>query len=472
MDDLSRMSDVEGDADADGDVAVAVIDGRRAWPAGQPGSDAVRSPAPKSRSLSDGAGTGTPKLSPSPYIVGPTRRQSKDDIAIRDKDRERMPSPSTPVRAAFAPAASRGLSLQMPHQQDAPSQSGYARPAPPSPKHEHAHPYASPTNILPRRSRGMDFSRAATSLHHSTLADQASPDSSPTIGSRAMNIPGRRAADYGSAEQTSTSLWSMMGSQERMHISGSAGSTSHAMAMSDLSSSSDDDDYMDEDMEEPYVTTPQVQKTAMPGPSAAAMGAPWMPGSPAPNNLWSFQQRQRQRQRKHPKKKPRGPLLGFHSPAASAITSKSPPNNLIGPMDMSPHARRESISWAANQLHISGNESDDSHGRHADAAETPSRPSIVRRSVTRRGNLLVRLLSPECKTRILTFAAQNQGVCPYPRRSCGRGRTHRIRIPAGSRSRPPGPRERHGPRAEVSSAPVVGIHGPVQPHHGNARRPR
>ena len=386
MDDLLRMSDVEGDIDGDGDVAAAVIDGRRGWPAG---SDAVRSSTTKSRSLSDGAGSGTPKLSPSPYIVGPTRRQSKDDIAIRDKDREHMPSPSTPVRAAFPPAASRGLSLQMPPQQDAPSQS-YARPAPPSPKHEHSHPYASPTNILPRRSRGMDFSRAATSLHHSTLADQASPDSSPTIGSRAMNIPGRRA-EYGSAEQTSTSLWSMMGSQERMHISGSVGSTN--LAISDLSSSSDDDEYMDEDMEEAYVTPPQVQKTAMPGPSA--MGAPWMPGSPAPNNLWSFQQRQRQRQRKHPKKKPRGPLgLGFHSPAASGMMSKSPPNNLIGPMDMSPHARRESISWAANQLHISGNESDDSHGRHADGAETPSRPSIVRRTVTRRGNLLVGLVSP------------------------------------------------------------------------------
>jgi hypothetical protein len=280
----------------------------------------------------------------------------------------------------------------MPQQHDAASQSGYVRPAPLSPKHEHA--FASPTNILPRRSRGLDFSRAATSLHHSILADPASPDSSPTIGSRAMNIPGRRA-EYGHAEQTSTSLWSMMGNQERMHISGSVGSTGHAI--SDLSSSSDEDDYMDEDMEEAYVTTPQVQKTALPMPMPGGpppMGAPWMPASPAANNLWSFQHRQRQR--KHPKRKPRGPLgLGFHSPAASGVMSKSPPNNnsnnLIGPMDMSPHSRRESISWAANQLHISGNESDDSHSRHVDGGDTPSRPSIVRRTVTRRGNLLVGL---------------------------------------------------------------------------------
>lgn len=263
MDDLSRMSDVEGEVEA------AVIDDR----VGGPPHRDIRSPVPKSRSLSDGGGT--PKLSPSPYIVEESRRRSKDDIAIRDKDREHMSSlsslsslPSTPVRAGFPV---RGLSLQMP-QRDAASPacpSGYVRPAPLSPKLEHA--YASPTNILPRRSRGLDFSRAATSLHHSTLAEPTSPDSSPTIGSRAVSIPGRRNAEYGATEHTSTSLWSMMGNQERMHISSSVGSTS--LAISDLSSTSDDDDYMDEDMEEAYVTTPQVHKTGM-SSAGAAMGAP------------------------------------------------------------------------------------------------------------------------------------------------------------------------------------------------------
>jgi D-3-phosphoglycerate dehydrogenase len=189
-----------------------------------------------------------------------------------------------------------------------------------------------------------------------------------------MSIPGRRAAEYGGADQTSTSLWSIMGNQERMHISSSVGSTSHAI--SDLSSSSDDDDYMDEDMEDAYVTTPQVQRVGM----HAASG-----------NLLSFQQRQRQR--KHPKKKPRGPLgLGFYSPAP--VMSKSPPNNLIAANDMSLHARRESISSAANQLHISGNESDENHNRQLDGVDSPLRPSIVRRTVTRRGNLLVGPLLP------------------------------------------------------------------------------
>ncbi|KXX75027.1 hypothetical protein MMYC01_209316 [Madurella mycetomatis] len=379
MDHLSRMSHVGREFD------VAVSDAESSRGASGPSSE-IRSPAPKTRSLSDGGGT-PGKLSPSPHIVEAARRQSKDDIAIRDKEHEVASSlPSTPIRAGFS---IRGLSLQMPQRDSAASpaqQGGYVRPAPLSPKLDHSHIYASPTNILPRRSRGLDFSRAATSLHHSTLADQASPDSSPTIGSRAMNIPGRRGAEYGTAEQTSTSLWSMMGNQERMHISSSVGSTSHAL--SDLSSSSDDDDFMDEDMDEAYVTTPQVPRMGMPGSSGAVAGTPWMPGSPAANSLLSFQQRQRQR--KQSKKKARGPFgLGFHSPAAPGVMPRSPPNNLVGPKDLSlPHTRRESISWAANQLHISGNESDDSINRQLEGVDSPSRPSVVRRAVTRRGNLL------------------------------------------------------------------------------------
>ncbi|KAK3303252.1 D-isomer specific 2-hydroxyacid dehydrogenase [Chaetomium strumarium] len=370
--DLSRMSDVEGDSEP----AVAGCNhNKRPWSP----SRGIRSPATRTRSHSDGGGT--PRLSPSPHIAKAARSQSKDDIVIRDKDHEHtFLLPSTPIRVEFP---GRGLSLQLARDDSAsPAQPSHVRPAPPSPKLEHI--YASPTNILPRRSRGLDFSRAATSLHHSTLADQASPDASPTIGSRAMNIPGRRAAEYGPAEQTSTSLWSMMGNQERMQISSSVGSTSHAI--SDLSSSSDDDDYMDEDMDDAYVTTPQVPKTAMSG-GTAAMGAPWPSGSPAVNSLLSFQQRQRQR-KPHRRNARRQLGLGFHSPAAPGIMSRSPPSNLTGPNDMSPHARRESISWAANQLHISGNESDDSHSRQQEGLDSPLRPSVVRRAVTRRGNLL------------------------------------------------------------------------------------
>lgn len=364
MDDVSRMSDMDGDFDA---------------------LKEIKSPLTKTRSLSDG---GTPKLNPSPHIFEAKRHQSKDDIGIRDKDVEPLSQPqpvlpSTPIRAGFP---IRGLSLQMPQQSQAAQPASYVQPAPLSPKLDHSNIYASPTNILPRRSRGLDFSRAATSLHHSTLADQATPDSSPTIGSRAMNIPGRRN-DFGPSEQTS-SLWSVMGN-DRMHVSSSLGSNTHIL--SDSSSSSDDDDFMDEDMEDNFVTTPQVAKPSM--PISGLGGTPWMPGgggSPSVNSMLSFQQRQRVR--KQSRKKPRGPLgLGFHASAIASGLSKSPPANMSREMS-SPHNRRESISWAANQLHISGNESDDNAARTADASESPSRPGVIRRAVTRRGNLLVRKL--------------------------------------------------------------------------------
>jgi hypothetical protein len=61
------------------------------------------------------------------------------------------------------------------------------------------------------------------------------------------------------------------------------------------------------------------------------------------------------------------------------------------------HSRRESISWAANQLHISGSESDDgtlkSTLENVDGMPiTPGRDGqrgVIRRAVTRRGNMLV-----------------------------------------------------------------------------------
>ena len=166
-----RPHDYDAVAVMDDDVAADMT--RRPTDA-QRTRDNLRSP--KTRSLSDGGGTPA-KLSPSPLIIEAARKTSKDDNHIRDYT---PPAPSTPNRASFPP---RGLSIHMlPHRDQAsPVQSSataFTKPAPLSPKLDHAHILASPTNILPRRSRGLDFSRAATSLHHSTLAEQSSPDSS------------------------------------------------------------------------------------------------------------------------------------------------------------------------------------------------------------------------------------------------------------------------------------------------------
>lgn len=332
---------------------------------GRPLTAFGRTPRSKARSLSDSGGTPS-KLSPSPLILETSRRTSKDDSNLRD-----LAAPVTPQRQGFLPG--RGLALNLPARAGTPPPAGgtYVKPAPLSPKLDHSQIYASPTNILPRRSRGLDFSRAATSLHHSTLAEQSSPDSSPTMGGRAMSIPGRRPGDFGGPEQTSSSLWSIMGSQEKLNVSGSLGST---QAIASDSSSSEDDD-MDEDMEDTIMTTPQMSRTNNMG--MPPVGAPF--GSPAMSSLMSFQQRQRSR--KHKVKKPRGPLgFGYNSTAPSM--SKSPPQGMS--------ARRESISWQANQLHISGADSDESarngesEGQNGDGQRT-----IVRRVTSRRGNLLV-----------------------------------------------------------------------------------
>ncbi|KAG5988524.1 hypothetical protein E4U54_004611, partial [Claviceps lovelessii] len=322
--------------------------------------------ANKMRSLSDGGGTPS-KLSPSPRITENSRGTWKDDIDVRDAQ-----SPATPHRSQV-----KGLSLPMPPRQFTPpptASNPYARPPPLSPKLDPSQIYASPTNILPRRSRGLDFSRAATSLHHSTLAE-SSPDSSPIIGDRAMSFPrDRRGSEFAGPEQSSSSLWSIMGSHEKTNVGSSLGSTIQLALGSDSSSSSADDDAMDEDMEEPYVTTPQVSRTT----SNFGPAGPF--GSPAMSSLINFQQRQRHR--KQPRKKMRGPMgLGLNVSAASI--SKSPPSSAA-------KNRRESISWQANQLHISTADGDESGKSQSDvdANGGDGQRGVIRRAVTRRGNLL------------------------------------------------------------------------------------
>ncbi|RDW85412.1 hypothetical protein BP5796_03737 [Coleophoma crateriformis] len=347
-----------------------------------------RSPS-KARSLSD---VPPPKLSPSPKFREPEKRMSRDDSSLNE-------SPTTPRRPAFPV---RGLSLQMPPRELMSPSSVYISRAPLSPQLDHSQSYGSPTSVLPRRSRGLDFSRAATNLHHSTLAEQSSPDSSPTIGGRAMNIPNRKnGPNFSDSHHLNpSSLWSTIGNSDRMHV-GSLGSVN--MMGSDCSSSSSDEDMMmdADDIDDSILTTPQINK--MSGPFGAmaqpSPGNPWTSGqSPAASSLMQFQ-RARLRHGKGRKSSSSGSGNSMASPS-----SKSPPvarnvdgmNNGYFVRDIGEgfHSRRESISWAANQLHISGSESDDgtlkSTLENADPI-TPGRDQqrgVIRRAVTRRGNML------------------------------------------------------------------------------------
>lgn len=352
-------------------------------------------------------------LSPSPKFREPAKRKSKDDSAIND-------NPITPRRPALHP---RGLSLQMPARDLllSPNTSAYNR-VPLSPKLDHSQTYGSPTSVLPRRSRGLDFSRAATNLHHSTLAEQSSPDSSPTITGRAMNIPNRKNGSYFGGVQesmiiSSNSLWSTMAPADRMTVSSSLGSV-NMLGSDDSSSSSGDEDLMDaDDIDDSILTTPQVGKMAAPftGGVNASPGTGWMSQSPAVSSLMNYQRaRLRHKSRKSSSSNSTTSMI---SPG-----SKSPPilrgidamgNNHFG-IDIRAegrHSRRESISWAANQLHISGSESDDGTLKttleNTDGLPiTPGRDGqrgVIRRAVTRRGNMLVSRSAS--KSTILTFSS-------------------------------------------------------------------
>ncbi|KFY39821.1 hypothetical protein V494_03812 [Pseudogymnoascus sp. VKM F-4513 (FW-928)] len=303
-------------------------------------------------------------------------------------------SPTTPRRMPFP----RPPSLQMPQKDLANLESAYSR-IPLSPKLDPTDSYGSP--VIPRRSRGLDFSRAATNLHHSTLAEQSSPDSSPTITGRAMNIPGRRRSGHFSSETSSTSQWSFRPPGDRTTISSSLGSVN--MQCSESSSSSSDEELMDtDDIDDSILTTPQVASRmpmglniwSQPHPSP---GNNWMNQSPAASSLMNFQ---RARMRNGKSKKGSSSSSSRASPM-----SRSPPVGGSDAMNNSQFAkdlpsgtqsRRESISWAANQLHIDGSESDDGTLKSTlenpeNLPTTPARDGqrgVIRRAVTRRGNML------------------------------------------------------------------------------------
>ncbi|KAI9826555.1 MAG: hypothetical protein M1832_006151 [Thelocarpon impressellum] len=372
----------------------------------------TRSPT-KGRSLSDLAPNLS--LSPSPQFREPART-TRDDISItRPVANPRRPN--FPVR---------GLSLQVPPRETgSPPLPNIIKRAPLSPKLDQSTSYGFPSSVLPRRSRGLDFSRACTNLHHSTLAEQPSPDLSPTLSGRGMAIPPRR----GLAETSNilespgsnpTSLWSTI-AMDRSGMASSVGSVN--MLESDSSSSSGThDELMDpDDGGDPMITTPQVYKLGNPSAGIqstslyAATGVNSSPGgdwmgrySPAAASLMSFQ---------------RARLRKGRSRKSSSSASASGNSSMVSPAPGSPPAiksietagsysineashrtgpsRRSSLSWGTRDLHISsGGESDESGANGVGSANdgndlvppvTPGneeKRGVIRRAVTRRGNLL------------------------------------------------------------------------------------
>lgn len=330
--------------------------------------------SPKARSLSDS----TPKLEPSPKFREPTR-MSKDDNTI-------IASPITPRRPDFL---SRGLSLQMPPRESPgmPSPAHFAARVPLSPQLDARNTYASPGSLLPRRSRGAEFSRACTNLHHSTVPDQSSPDSSPTITQKGIKIPPRRPRSNSMLlDSPNVSLHGGWSHGDRTAPSSSVGSI-NMMGSEDSSSSSDEVDPLDpEDRDDPMITTPQA-KTNMLFPGLNTGNNNIWPSLFSPGGQPNFASMHRARLRKARSRKSSSSASGHSSMASPGPAS--PPNGKDSGYFAREAAmrkagsRRESLSIFANDLHISsGNDSGD------EAANLPQTPGVVRRPVTRRGNLL------------------------------------------------------------------------------------
>ncbi|KAH1364660.1 hypothetical protein KXW40_008973 [Aspergillus fumigatus] len=341
-------------------------------------------PSQKSRSLSD-----APKpVSASPSISGDTRPSSKDDNSITS-------TPETPRRSSMhCPNLSLNLPSKLAGSTSVPNR------APLSPKLDSSHIYGSPGSVLPRRSRGLDFSRACTNLHHSIIAE-SSPDSSPTVGGRGVTIPQRR----GSPGSTSMGPFSTSGPADRTAISSSVSSVN--MMESDTSSSEEDDEPMIGDRDDMMIaSTPQANKmVGGPSPFAAgnisSPGNDWMGGySQAAASLLSFQRaRFRKGRSRH------------SSSSASGNSSKQSPGPLSPPVMKSienPNGgyfgskqglgpRRESLSLGTRDLRLSdlSDEGESRHG-HSSAGGSASEGGplgVIRRAVTRRSSLL-----PKTKT--------------------------------------------------------------------------
>ncbi|KAK5003774.1 hypothetical protein LTR28_009756 [Elasticomyces elasticus] len=191
--------------------------------------------------------------------------------------------------------------------------------------------------------------------------------------------------------------WPNLGHGERLNLSGSLGSVNMIGSHSG-SSDSDDEDLMDpDDNDETIMTTPQGRKFRNASDAVTPFASRTNANS---NNTWSnvfspaaaslMKTFQQTRLRKRRSRKSSSSASG-HSSMASPRTTSPPPMRSIEAGQLgyfgwakAANNRRESLALGTDQLHLSSsNDSGDEAGITA-----PSTPGVVRRPVTRRGNLL------------------------------------------------------------------------------------
>ena len=218
-----------------------------------------------------------------------------------------------------------------------------------------------------------------------------------------------------SPSSVANSLWSTMANAERVGVSSSVGSVD-MLDIESRSTSSDDDDMMGQVEEEDtiHMTPHPFRLSTNPFTTGAShvMTSPssdWIGNfSPAAANLMSFQRARLRHGRSQKSSSSASGHGSMSSPGpASPPVLKSIESGLGGgyfPKELSKsnmESRRESLSLGTNELHISDDgESDNSpsckvssnDGTGSLGQMTPSadeRRNVIRRAVTRRGNMLV-----------------------------------------------------------------------------------
>ncbi len=302
----------------------------------------------------------------------------------------------------------------------------------------------------------MDFSRAATNLHHSTLAE-SSPESSPIVGSRSSMMP--RKGLFSSPSNPSVpespnsvpnSLWSTMVIGEKTGLSSSVGS-SCMMEYDSGSTSSDGDEVMDNGEDDDTIhMTPHINQfgNGFGNPFGSVASSPGGDGigafAPAASKLMSYQRHRGKPRKKRMSSSSASGHSSLHSPGPSSppllrsIESSLSINGgyfLDEPSKKEIKSRRESLSLGTNEMQLSDTEQSDGegllrmHSHEGVPIPTPVTPTmdgrrnVIRRTVTRRGNMLVCLIcviSTDFPSKIhfghmlMRFAAKNQELCAHP----------------------------------------------------------
>ncbi|KKY16660.1 hypothetical protein UCRPC4_g05843 [Phaeomoniella chlamydospora] len=208
-----------------------------------------------------------------------------------------------------------------------------------------------------------------------------------------MHIPRRSVGQLGDGGNSgSNGLWSAGAGGDRTALSSSVSSINMLDSESNSSDSSDDD-LMDRDGEDTVFTTPHTMKAGnLFGTGITnSPGGEWMGNySPAAASLLSFQ---RARLGKHRSR---------HS-SSSGHSSKPSPAPLSPPILKSVEtqgyftqgltaqdvkSRRESLSLGTNELHLDDSPDEDQTKMNVGSGNEGTIRGVIRRAVTRRGNLL------------------------------------------------------------------------------------